>query len=219
LLAQHQIHAIEAAERAGVQRIVKLSGSKWTLPPAGSTLSGDLHHAAEQRLAESPIAHVILQPNAWMQVALGQLGAKLAQEDILTDPFSGAAVAYIDARDIAHVAVAALLETARQAPPAGQAWVLTGPQALTFEALAACAAQARGRPIGVRRVAHGSSAIAAPVGAEQPFLTTVHAQFAERIRAGAASEVTETVAAVLGRPARTAANFLREQLPLNVLST
>lgn len=208
LLAVHQGNAIAAAERAGVQRIVKLSGSAWTTNPPGRSLSGDLHAAVERQLAQSGIAHVVLQPNAWAQVALGRLGAQLQQGNALTDPFDGARVAYIDARDIADVAVAALLETAERALPEGEPWVLTGPESLDFGDLAAAAGAALGRKVAVQAPGPATNAHAGlPAFTEQ-----VHAQFRQLIAAGAAHEATATVERVLGRPARSVRDHVAEQV-------
>lgn len=207
LLAVHQGNAITAAERAGVQRIVKLSGSSWTTNPPGRSLSGDLHAAVERQLAQSGIAHVVLQPNAWAQVALGRLGVQLQQGDALTDPFDGARVAYIDARDIADVAVAALLETAERAPPEGEPWVLTGPESLDFGDLAAAAGAALGRKVAVQAPGPATNAHAGL----PPFTAQVHAQFRPLIAAGAAREATPTVERVLGRPARSVLDHVAEQ--------
>lgn len=207
LLAVHQGNAIAAAERAGVQRIVKLSGSAWTTTPPGRSLSGDLHAAVERQLAQSGIAHLVLQPNAWAQVALGRLAEPLQQGDALTDPFAGARVAYIDARDIADVAVAALLETAVQPPEDGGPWVLTGPEPLDFADLAAAAGAALGRTVAVQAPGPASQAPAALPA----FTAQVHAQFRQLIAAGAARETTSTVERVLGRPARSVRDHVAEQ--------
>ena len=210
LLAQHQGNAIAAAERADLQRIVKLSGSQWTISPPGSSLSGDQHAAVEQQLAQSAIPHVVLQPNAWAQVALGRLSTQLQQGNSLVDTFAGAHVAYIDARDIADVAVAALLETAKQAPPEDVPWVLTGPQSLQYSDLAQIASTVLGLSVAVQPP---GEAMAVPSGPPPPaFTAQVHAQFGQLIRAGAAQAVTDTVQLVLGRSARPVAEFVREQL-------
>ncbi|MDD2546009.1 MAG: NAD(P)H-binding protein [Burkholderiaceae bacterium] len=208
-LATCQGHAIAAAERAGVQRIVKLSGSAWTLAPAGRSLSGDLHAAVEAQLARSAIPHVVLQPNAWSQAVLGHgLALLRAGSDLLADPFAGARVSYIDARDIADVAVAALLGTGGDTPAEGQPWVLTGDQAVQAEELAQWARAASGRPVRVQAALLPT----APDPSVPAFTAQVHAQFHQLIRAGQAQEVTTTVSRVLGRRPRTVAAWVAEQL-------
>ena len=63
-LAAQQSRVIEAAQAAGLSHIVKLSGSDWTIKPAGFSLSGDAHGHVEQFLQDSGISHVVLRPNA-----------------------------------------------------------------------------------------------------------------------------------------------------------
>lgn len=209
-LAAQQIAAIEAAKAAGVQRIVKLSGSHWTLAPPGRSLSGDAHAEVEAALARTGIAHRVLRPNAWTQVMLARLAAEIAGGDILHAPHGEARTAYIDTRDIADVAVAALLDAAP--PGLDGPWVLTGSRAVDHAELARIASRITGRTI-----------VAQPLSAQQrlarqrdsglpPFIERVHAQFAKLIGAGEAEPVTETVARVLGRAPRTIESFLEETL-------
>lgn len=200
-LDEEQIAVADAAAAAGVARIVKLSGSEWTLTPPGRSLSGDLHARVERHLARLGVPHLALRPNAWMQVALGRL-AEQVRSGIWTHAFGQAATSTIDARDIADVAVHALLD----ADADGSAWVLTGGQALTQAAIAALASRISGRPLEIREATAGTAA-----GAAGDFLQTVHQQFFALIRAGEAAEVTPTVRDLLGRAPRTVEAFVREQ--------
>nr|WP_312989458.1 NAD(P)H-binding protein [Comamonas koreensis] len=205
-LAEQQLRVIEAARAAGVQHIVKLSGSDWTIDPPGHSLSGDAHGRIEQGLQASGISHVVLRPNAWMQVGLSRIAADLHSGDVIRSQHLGAGVSYIDARDIADVAVEALLnpETAQQRLGAPGPWVLTGSQALRPQKLAEIASRLLGRPI----------TAAAPVAAAaaDPFIAQVHGEFFALMRAGHAAAVTATVRQVLGREARTVEGFLAEEL-------
>ncbi len=207
-LAAQQIAAIEAAKAAGVQRIVKLSGSHWTIEPAGRSLSGDAHARVEASLAASGIAHQVLRPNAWLQVMLARLGADLAEGDVLLAPPAFAPVSYIDARDIADVAVHALLGSFT-APP--QPWVLTGVRGVDHHEIARIASTLTGRRI--RAEPLSAQALAErQAQAPSPYIAQVHAQFASLIGAGEAASVTDTVACVLGRPPRSIEAFVAEAL-------
>lgn len=218
-LAAQQIAVIDAAAAAGVHRIVKLSGSHWTIEPAGRSLSGDAHAQIEAALRRSGIAHRVLRPNAWLQVMLARVSAELAAGDVLHAPPRNPQVAFIDARDIADVAVEALYESAA-GPVAGSVadssdatapWVLTGAEAVGYDEIARIAARLTGRPI-----------VAVPLSAQaqreriaqapSAYIAEVHAQFARLIGAGEAADVTDTVAQVLGRPPRGLAQYLQEVL-------
>lgn len=203
-LVAQQLAVVEAARAAGVGHVVKLSGSDWTLEPPGRSLSGDAHRQVEQALAATGLPHVVLRPNAWMQVALGRIVQELRAGDAITSAHGEARVSYIDARDIADVAVRALLDGPELLPSLPGPWVLTGAQALDFTAIAALAARFTGRAIAYRP-ARASTGLS-------PFVAQVHAQFAELIGEGAAEAATDTVARVLGRAPRTVEDFLAQQL-------
>jgi len=204
-LARHQRHFVQAARQAGVPRLVKLSGSAWTLEP-GRTWSGDAHREVEQALADSGLPHAVLRPNAWAQVVLAPLAAALRAGDVLGGGFGEAQVSYIDIRDIADVAVHTLLSPgALPSTPLE----LTGPEALSHAELAQRLSALSGRPI------RWQAPAPAPVAPNPNYLQQVHAQFHHWISSGVAAPVTDTVARTLGRPARRLdgpEGFLRELL-------
>jgi len=207
-LALHQGHFVQAARLAGVPRLVKLSGSAWTLSPPGRTWSGDAHRQVEQTLADSGLPHAVLRPNAWAQVVLAPLAAALRAGEVLGGGFGPAQVSYIDIRDIADVAVHTLLSPG---PLPAAPLELTGPEALSHAELAQRLSALAGRPI--RWQATTTTTTPAP---ENPsYLQQVHAQFHHWISTGVAAPVTDTVAQTLGRPARRLdgpGGFLRELL-------
>jgi len=211
-LAEQQIAVIDAAAAAGVQRIVKLSGSHWTIEPPGRSLSGDAHGTIEAALVRSGIAQRVLRPNAWLQVMLARVASELAAGDALHAPPADPRVAFIDARDIADVAVEALFEPPA-APGASPApWVLTGGEAVGYDEIARIASQITGRRITAVPLSARAQQQRQAANAPSPYIARVHAQFAELIAAGEAAPVTGTVAEVLGRPPRTVEAFLAEAL-------
>ena len=127
-LAQDQIAVIGAAEAARVERIVKISGSDWTIDPPGRSISGAAHAEVERRLAASRIASVALRPNAWMQVSLPSQIARIKAGQALVAAYGEAPVGFIDARDIADVTVQQSLAPKLVQGPL----VLTGSQALSI---------------------------------------------------------------------------------------
>jgi uncharacterized protein YbjT (DUF2867 family) len=138
-LASLQISLIAAAAAAGVARLVKISGSDWTFRPPGVSFSGSAHQAIEDALASSGIPHVAIRPNAWMQVALGQI-IEQAIAGSIPWPYGDAAIDYIDANDIAEVAVSALTSDRLPDGPL----VLTGSEAFDGEGIARIAGHIAG---------------------------------------------------------------------------
>lgn len=214
-LAARQIAAVQAARAQGVGHVVKLSGSDWTIAPAGALAAasprsdaGAAHREVEQALAATGLSHVVLRPNAWMQVALGRMARELGAGDTITSAYRQAQVSYIDARDIADVAVRALLDAPQLQPALPGPWVLTGAQALDFTDIAAIAQSLTGRPIAT------APALAQDAAHLPPFVQQAHAQFAALIAQGRAASATGTVSRVLGRAPRTVRDFVGQELGL-----
>lgn len=200
-LTHHQIAVIEAAERTGVRRIVKISGSNWTIDPPGHSISGAAHAEVERRLSESPIESVTLRPNAWMQVSLQNHVARVKAGEPLSAPNRAARISYIDARDISDVAVNQLLAVRLDTTPL----VLTGPRPVSIDEIAVFAEQSIGRPVAIS--SESPRVIATPSFEERAV-----AEFATLIGRGQAATPTETVSRVLARPPRTVEAYLTEQL-------
>ncbi|WP_051201696.1 NmrA family NAD(P)-binding protein [Paracoccus aminophilus] len=201
-LAEDQIAVIEAARAAGVTRIVKISGSDWTV---GTSFSGDAHQAIETHLASAVPQSVAIRPNAWAQVSLAGTIRQIRAGGPIHARHGAAEVAYIDIRDIADVAVSQLLAEA----PAPGPLVITGGEALSTDELARIASGLAGREITV-----SAEAPAVDPGAPSlpAFEQGVIAQFIKVISAGGAAGVTQTVSEILGRAPRRVEDYLSEAL-------
>lgn len=205
-MTPRQCAVIDAAVAAGVDRIVKLSGSSWTIEAARETATGAAHAVIEERLIESGIAHVNLRPNAFMQGMLARLPGEIAQGDSFGLALGEAAVSFIDVRDIADVAVTALCAPS----PGSAARHLTGPRAWSGAEIAALASELCGRTINYRAIAPAAALALARTRGESAFMQKHLEQVMERIGAGVAAEVTGEVEAACGRPARALEDWLRE---------
>jgi uncharacterized protein YbjT (DUF2867 family) len=200
-LAEDQIAAAGAAAIEGGSRIVKISGSDWTIDPPGTSISGDAHAAVEWHLRGLNIEHALIRPNAWMQVALLNTIRQASTGQVLNARHGAAKVAYIDARDIADVAVHQLL-----APRvADKPLIITGGEAVSTRDVAAILARVLHRPIGV---ADNSSSVIPLLG--DSFEHRAVAQFGTLIAAGRAATITRIVPELLGRAPRTVEAFITE---------
>ena len=124
-MARLQITAIEAAARAHVQSVVKLSAlgaSDHTKLPIGRA-----HYEAEAALMASGMRWTMLRPHVFMQNLLSQAPA-IAREGRIVASSGDGRIPFIDTRDIAAVAAAALTRPGLD----GQKYVLTGPEALSY---------------------------------------------------------------------------------------
>lgn len=201
-LAADQKAVIDAALSAGVSRIVKISGSDWTIENAARSISGAAHAQVEEHLAGSGIAHTVLRPNAWMQVALEPVVAALRRGEDVPARFGNAAVSFIDADDIADVAVHALTAGAPLAGPL----VLTGGEALTALEIARIAARILHRPVGI---SHNAPAFPPHIGA---FEQKAIGEFGQLIREGLAASVNDNVHQITGLLPRGVEGYLRARL-------
>ena len=135
-----QLRFVEAAGRAGVRHLVKLSQFAAN---ADSPVRFLRYHAAVERAAEqSGMAWTFLRPNLFMQGLL-QLAGLVREKGILAAPIGKAQVSVVDVRDNAAVAAAALTEDGH----AGKIYTLTGPDALTHAEITDALSTATGRPI------------------------------------------------------------------------
>jgi len=195
---------VEAAARAGVGRIVKLSASG-----AGSDNPVGLmcrHARAERTLAESRLEHTVLRPQLYMQNFL-IFGPSIAAEGRFSAPMGARRFALLDLRDVARVAAAALMEEGH----AGAAYVVSGPEALSY----GDAAETIGAAIG-KEVAYEPAEPQAFRGAlvaerglprwradELAFIASAYGE-------GEGESVTDAVRRVVGAEPRTFAEFAKE---------
>lgn len=197
-LAEDQIALVDAAKAAGVARIVKISGSDWTV---GTSFSGDAHKRVEDHLAQSGLEYVAVRPNAWLQVSLAAVAAQIKRGEAIAARH-GAKVGYVDVRDIADVVISQLLAPKVAASPL----VITGPDSLSIPDIAGLATRIIGKPVGV------SSAVAGLPAGVEGFEAQVVKQFFVVIAQGGAAGLTDTVERVLGRKPRSVEAYLAEEL-------
>jgi uncharacterized protein YbjT (DUF2867 family) len=183
-----ETNGIEAAERAGVERIVKISN----IPVAGldSGLHGN-HRAIERRLSASTCAATFVQPSFFTSVIDKQSEVVAGGHVVL--PTGRGRIAWIDPADIAAVAAAALVRDDLDRP-----LHITGPEALDGDEVAA--------RLGVKRIDLPVDRWRETVVASglDPWLADSTVHLFEAIARGALADTTDTVERVLGRPARRA---------------
>jgi len=181
-----ETNAIEAAEAASVERIVKVSN----IPIAGldDGLHGN-HRAIERRLAASSCRSTFVQPSFFSSV-IDKQGDVVARGAIVL-PTGPGKIAWIEASDIAAVAAEALVRTDLDGP-----LHITGPDALDGDEVAA--------RLGVKRIDLPLAKWRETVVASglDPWLADSSVHLFEAVARGALAETTDTVERVLGRPPR-----------------
>ena len=106
-MADLQLGVIRALRRTGI-RIVKLSGTSSAITPDGPYACRE-HWEIERVLHGSGQPFVILRPNSFMQVLVGQLMmSALRATGTVVNPIGTAGISLIDARDVGAVAARVL---------------------------------------------------------------------------------------------------------------
>jgi len=135
--SKSQIQVIEKAKELGVQHIVKLSALGAT-SRSKSGLTKE-HYDVEQALEASGLSYTILRPHAFMQNWLSEVAKTVREENKIYAAVGDGKVPFIDTRDIAAVAVEALLHPEKHN---NKLYVLTSGKAFSYYDLAHAISQA-----------------------------------------------------------------------------
>ena len=194
---------IEAAARAGVRHVVKFSafGADAGAPEG----FGKWHGQAEDLLKASGLAWTMLRPNFFMQNLLGQ-AKQIASDGIIAQAVGDGRASFIDTRDIAAVAARTLTEEGH----AGQTYVLTGPEALSYTEVAAKLSEATGREIKYVPVSPAQFRETALAAGLPEWLVSGLERLNELFVSGEAAEVTDAVRRVGRKEPTTFDQFARD---------
>jgi len=133
---------VNAAKKSGVKYIIKQSvmGALWE---PGIT-PGRLHRQAEKIIEESGIPFSFLRPNSFMQNFVNYYSPMIKSQGALYAPAGDGKVSFVDVRDIAAVAVQALISDNQHK---GKAYSITGPEALSYGQTAEILSKGLGKEI------------------------------------------------------------------------
>jgi uncharacterized protein YbjT (DUF2867 family) len=194
-----------AAHQAGVRRLVRMSGM-------GTGTGPDIPIARAQRDGEvlverSGLAWTHLRPNTFMTNFLASVGS-IAGEGVLYAPAGDAAVSFIDPRDVAAVTAHVLTTDGHD----GQAYDLTGPQALDHNQVAEAIAAATGQPVKYVDIPGPVARDAMVTAGMSPWYVDLLIGFYDALRSSAFwATVTPTIEQLTDRSARTFSAWAREQ--------
>ncbi|MGW4738009.1 SDR family oxidoreductase [Nocardia xishanensis] len=191
---------VATAVAAGVRRIVKLSAIGTGEPELGRV--GTWHLPGEQAVRESGLEWTVLRPSSFASNTSSWADPIRAGQPVPNLTGEGAQ-GVIDPRDVAAVAVEALLSAAH----AGRTYTLTGPELLTTADQALALATVLGHPIEVADIPEELARqhmLSAGMSAE--YIDGALAGQAY-VRAGRNAVRTDDVHTVLNRPPRTYADW------------
>jgi uncharacterized protein YbjT (DUF2867 family) len=200
-------HLFDAARRAGVRHVVRVSALGAKADSRSEMLRG--HGEAEARLEESGLAFTHLRP-AWFMQNLLAYAPWIAARGDLAVPSGRGTLAMVDARDVAAVAAVALADPGHE----GRAYRLTGPEALDFERVAAVLSDAIGRPVRHVDLPPDEARRRMLAGGLPDWLADGLLALFRHAPVDPPAEVTADVEVATGRPATPLAAFARDHAGL-----
>lgn len=199
-VADH-VAAIDAAVAAGVERLVYTSfvGAS---PDAVFTFARD-HWHTEEYLRSSGLRWTVLRDNFYHHA----LTVLVGEDGVIRGPAGEGRVASVSHDDVADVATAVLLDE-RPDRHDGVVYELTGPEALTLDEVATTLSEVTRRSIAYHpETVDEAYASRERFGAE-PYLVEGWVSSYEAIAAGVNEAVSQDVPRLVGRPARSFAQWL-----------
>jgi uncharacterized protein YbjT (DUF2867 family) len=192
---------VDAAKRAGVRHIVKLSAIGADASPPYTFAKW--HAANDQHIRESGLAFTFLLPNSFMQNFMNYFPPR---DGTIYLPWGNGKASLVDTRDVAAVAAEALTSDGHE----GKTYTLTGPAALGIAEVASILSETAGREITYVDVPEsaardGMLQAGVPQWQVEPILELHATNKQNRWTA-----VTADVEKVTGKPATAFAQFARD---------
>jgi uncharacterized protein YbjT (DUF2867 family) len=198
------------ARQRGVERVVALSATNVDDPldQQPSRYNGDRNKEVEDAAVASGLAWVSLRASSFAANTLRAWGARVRAGDVVSYPYASFAEAPIHERDLAE-AIARALGSDALVARRGRRLELTGPQSLTHQQLVASIGEVLGRSLRFQELP--------PQAATQGMLTQgLPGRFVQALLARYAREVSQAapvtgeVERILGRPARSYAEWVAD---------
>jgi uncharacterized protein YbjT (DUF2867 family) len=196
LLPQAEFDVLAAAKAAGVATIVKMS--------ALGADSANPHSMVEEAIKASGLAYTFLKPTFLMQNYTTISAATIKDHGAFYEPADEGKTSFIDARDIAAIAVKAMTEAGHH----GKAYALTGAEALDRKAVAAHISVAIGKPVTFVNV--DDAALRASMAGAPTQMVELMSALMGYVRAGYLGGIETDVENVLGRKPTSFAQFAKD---------
>ncbi|WP_224369774.1 SDR family oxidoreductase [Hyalangium versicolor] len=195
---------VDAAKKAGVKHIVKLSVVGVDAEPG--IYLGRLHRSSEKAIKDSGIAWTMLRPTFFMENFINYYGADPKKDSTVYAAHGQGKASWVDGRDVGEVAAAVLTGKGHE----GKAYELTGPEALDSVEVLTILGEVFG---------HKYTYVPIPEEAAKKAMTDMHmpasivdgmAELAALIRNGWSAGLATGVKDVLGRPPRSFKDYAKD---------
>ena len=197
------LNLFREARKTGVRHLVRLSAMGAGKKGPVSLLKA--HTETDEALAASDIPYTILRPHYFLQNFYMSLPS-IKEQGAFYAPMGNGKIPAIDVRDVGAFGAHVLTTAGHQ----GKTYEITGPEALSFAAMATALSAAAGREIKYVDIPP-AEALKAIRGMGVPeWLADGLVKLYQYFAAGNASDVTTTFREVTGRAPRTFDDFARE---------
>ena len=202
---ENESNLISEAKKSGIKHIVKQSIMGADLKAGVEAMR--LHRQTEKLIEESGIPYTFLRPNEFMQGFINYQGPTIKNNNAFYIPAADAKVSFVDARDIAAVAVKSLMDGDRHY---NKTYMVTGPEALSYHRTAEILSNVTGKKIDYVNISDDEAREAMKgVGLNDWLINTISDLYGY-FRKGYASQVSTAVEAVKGSKAITFGQFAKD---------
>ncbi|NUQ89541.1 MAG: NAD(P)H-binding protein [Glycomyces artemisiae] len=195
---------LEAAAKAGVEHAVLLSSPAAYDPVEHAGPIGAAHQAVEAAVRESGLAHTVLYPS-WLGSNVFRDWTAQVRAGRVSIAFPEWRINPIHLGDVAEVAADLLTRTQFR----GRSLVITGPESLSQREVVAAIAAELGRPVEVEELTREQALAGRPEWFPEAMFDSLLGVAANL--GDTPATVNNNVERVLGRPARTFAQWLRDE--------
>ncbi|MGY3441260.1 SDR family oxidoreductase [Bradyrhizobium sp. USDA 4473] len=195
-LLEQETNAYAAAKAAGVKHIVKLSARHINADFFAATPLAGWHRESEQRLQSLGIAWTILRPGSWASNTLMLVDRR---SNTIHLPCGDGKDSFLDPADIAACAAKLLTTPGRD----GRIYEITGSEALSYAEVAQKLTTATGKTVGYQDIPPDTLLQGFLAGGFHPPTAESFITMFVGVRDGKVFPPTNTVANLLGRPARS----------------
>jgi uncharacterized protein YbjT (DUF2867 family) len=203
-MVELQHNAIVAARAAGVTHIVKVSAFAAT--DHSKAPIGQWHYQIEKELQESGIGWTMLQPHHFMTNLVAQ-AEYVIKEGAIYSPSGDGKIPYVDPRDVAAVAFVTLTQPGHL----GKTYVVTGSEAISYRQASEIIGNVIGKKLRfVDESPEEARARRIREGVPPAVIESILAIGAYQRAGGKTVTITNTIAALTGRPPRTVAEYIQE---------
>lgn len=200
---QQAINVIEAAKRAGIQQIVKLSSLEAGKP---HLKVGRWHREKEEIIEASGLDWTFLRPGMFMTNTIEWWAETIKKQGAVYFPGGKGRVAPVDPGDVAGVAAVVLTQSGHS----NKIYELTGPELLTIGDMAQIISSVLDKPIRYVNVPLFAARVQMFLSGMDGELVGALMEVANELRSDRGAQITDTVELISGRRARTFEVWCRE---------